>query len=89
MVMYFNPLKVLMPVGLGLLAAGFAKAVYDVAAQAHHTPELAHRIAGVGHEAPLASLVALSDSPPQAWAPARLCWSQRLARSWALAGRPR
>jgi hypothetical protein len=32
MVMYFNPLKVLMPVGLGLLAAGFAKAVYDVAA---------------------------------------------------------
>jgi hypothetical protein len=28
---------------------------------AHHTPELAHRIAGVGHEAPLASLVALSD----------------------------
>ena len=32
MVMYFNPLKVLMPVGLALLSIGFVKGVYDVAA---------------------------------------------------------
>jgi glycosyltransferase involved in cell wall biosynthesis len=32
MVMYFNPLKVLMPVALFLLAVGFGKAVYDLVA---------------------------------------------------------
>jgi polyisoprenyl-phosphate glycosyltransferase len=32
MTMYFNPLKVLMPIGLLLLGIGFCKGVYDVAA---------------------------------------------------------
>jgi glycosyltransferase involved in cell wall biosynthesis len=32
MVMYFNPLKVIMPTALSLLGLGFAKGIYDVAA---------------------------------------------------------
>jgi glycosyltransferase involved in cell wall biosynthesis len=36
MVMYFNPLKVLMPVALALLGLGAAKAVYDVVAHPVH-----------------------------------------------------
>jgi hypothetical protein len=31
MVMYFNPLKVLMPVALSLLGLGVAKGIYDIA----------------------------------------------------------
>ena len=30
MVMYFNPLKVLMPVALALLALGIAKGIFDM-----------------------------------------------------------
>ena len=32
MTMYFNPLKVLMPLALTLLGIGFVKAIYDVSA---------------------------------------------------------
>jgi polyisoprenyl-phosphate glycosyltransferase len=39
MTMYFNPLKVLMPVALTLLAAGAVKAVYDVAVHPLHLAE--------------------------------------------------
>jgi polyisoprenyl-phosphate glycosyltransferase len=39
MTMYFNPLKVLMPVALTLLAAGAAKAVYDVSDHPVHLAE--------------------------------------------------
>jgi glycosyltransferase involved in cell wall biosynthesis len=39
MTMYFNPLKVLMPLALALLAIGAVKAVYDVAAHPVHIAE--------------------------------------------------
>ena len=39
MVMYFNPLKVLMPVALSLLAIGAVKAVYDVSDHPVHIAE--------------------------------------------------
>jgi glycosyltransferase involved in cell wall biosynthesis len=39
MTMYFNPLKVLMPVALTLLAAGAVKAVYDVGVHPVHIAE--------------------------------------------------
>jgi polyisoprenyl-phosphate glycosyltransferase len=39
MTMYFNPLKVLMPLALTLLAIGAVKAVYDVAAHPVHIAE--------------------------------------------------
>jgi glycosyltransferase involved in cell wall biosynthesis len=39
MTMYFNPLKVLMPLALTLLAVGAAKAVYDVAEHPVHIAE--------------------------------------------------
>jgi len=37
--MYFNPLKVLMPLALALLGIGAVKAVYDVAAHPVHIAE--------------------------------------------------
>lgn len=39
MVMYFNPLKVLMPIALALLGLGAAKAVYDVVAHPFHVAD--------------------------------------------------
>ena len=36
MVMYFNPLKVLMPIALALLGLGAAKGVYDLIAHPVH-----------------------------------------------------
>jgi polyisoprenyl-phosphate glycosyltransferase len=36
MTMYFNPLKVLMPVALTLLGIGFLKAIYDLVAHSLH-----------------------------------------------------
>jgi glycosyltransferase involved in cell wall biosynthesis len=39
MVMYFNPLKVLMPVALALLGLGAAKAIYDVVAHPVHVAD--------------------------------------------------
>ena len=37
--MYFNPLKVLMPIALVLLGLGAAKAVYDVAVHPLHVAD--------------------------------------------------
>jgi polyisoprenyl-phosphate glycosyltransferase len=39
MVMYFNPLKVLMPIALALLGLGAAKAVYDVVVHPFHVAD--------------------------------------------------
>jgi hypothetical protein len=36
MVMYFNPLKVLMPVALSLITLGIAKGIYDLAVHPFH-----------------------------------------------------
>ena len=36
MVMYFNPLKVLMPLALFLLGLGFAKGIYDMVVHPVH-----------------------------------------------------
>ena len=38
MVMYFNPLKVLMPLALGLIALGFGKLVYDLVSNPFRIP---------------------------------------------------